>query len=305
MNLEYPFPDPSPKILTNPSFDEKLKKISLKNLLIVSDFDFTLTKRFEINKKTNKREQLLSGFWFYDICPLLPSSFLKAVKDIKDKYTKFEDDLSLPLKTRSDMTEKLFTEVLDLLIGLKSIKKKKFLEETIEETMKLKPFYYRNGVNKYLDILRENNIPEIFISGGITEAITTTLKMLNEKVNLDNIKVISNEFIYDENEIAIDYVKPIVFTFNKSEMVDKKIKSFFSLEELKEKDILFTGDHINDIDAIKDIECRNKLSIAFDNNGTDKNMNEGYLKKYDAVVCNDGDFNFVVDTLKKIIENSK
>ena len=305
MNLEYPFPDPSPKILTNPSFDEKLKKISLKNLLIVSDFDFTLTKRFEINKKTNKREQLLSGFWFYDICPLLPSSFLKAVQDIKDKYTKYEDDLSLPLKTRSDMTEKLFTEVLDLLIGLKSIKKKKFLEETIEETMKLKPFYYRNGVNKYLDILRENNIPEIFISGGITEAITTTLKMLNEKVNLDNIKVISNEFIYDENEIAIDYVKPIVFTFNKSEKVDKKIKSFFSLEELKEKDILFTGDHINDIDAIKGIECRNKLSIAFDNNVTDKNMNEEYLKKYDAVVCNDGDFNFVVDTLKKIIENSK
>ena len=303
MNLEYPFPDPTPKILTNPSFDEKLKKISLKNLLIVSDFDFTLTKRFEINKKTNKREQLLSGFWFYDICPLLPSSFLKAVQDIKDKYTKFEDDLSLPLKTRSDMTEKLFTEVLDLLIGLKSIKKKKFLEETIEETMKLKPFYYRNGVNKILDILRENNIPEIFISGGIIETITTTLKMLNEKVNLDNIKVISNEFIYDENEIAIDYIKPIVFTFNKSEKVDKKIKSFFSLEELKEKDILFTGDHINDIDAIKDIECRNKLSIAFDNNGTDKNMNEEYLKKYDAVVCNDGEFNFVVDTLKKIIEN--
>ena len=305
MNLEYPFSDPSPKILTNPSYDEKLKKMSLKNLLIVSDFDFTLTKRFEINKNTNKREQLLCGFWFYDICPLLPSSFLKAVQDIKDKYTKYEDDLSLPLKTRYDMTEKLFTEVLDLLIGLKSIKKKNFLEETIEETMKLKPFYYRKGVNKYLDILRENNIPEIFISGGITEAITTTLKMLNEKVNLDNIKVISNEFIYDENEIAIDYVKPIVFTFNKSEMVDKKIKSFFSLEELKEKDILFTGDHINDIDAIKDIECRNKLSIAFDNNVTDKNMNEEYLKKYDAVVCNDGDFNFVVDTLKKIIENSK
>lgn len=305
MNLEFPFPDPSPKILTSPSFDEKLKKMSLKNLLIVSDFDFTLTKRFEINKKTNKREQLLSGFWFYDICPLLPSSFLKAVQDIKDKYTKYEDDLSLPLKTRSDMIEKLYTEVLDLLIGLKSIKKKKFLEETIEETMKLKPFYYRNGVNKYLDILRENNIPEIFISGGITEAITTTLKMLNEKVNLDNIKVISNEFIYDENEIAIDYVKPIVFTFNKSERVDKKIKSFFSLEEIKDKDILFTGDHINDIDAIKDIDCRNKLSIAFDNNVTDKNMNEEYLKKYDAVVCNDGDFNFVVETLKKIIENSK
>jgi len=129
--------------------------------------------------------------------------------------------------------------------------------------------------------------------------------MLNDKVNLDNIKVISNEFIYDENEIAIDYIKPIVFTFNKSEIVDKKIKSFFSLEELKDKDILFTGDHINDIDAIKDIECRNKLSIAFDNNVTDKNMNEEYLKKYDAVVCNDGDFNFVVDTLQKIIENSK
>ena len=147
MNLEYPFPDPSPKILKNSNFEEKLKKMSLKNLLIVSDFDFTLTKRFEINKKTNKREQLLSGFWFYDICPLLPSAFLKSVQDIKDKYTKYEDDLSLPLKTRSDMTEKLFTEVLDLLIGLKSIKKNKFLEETINETMKLKPFYYRNGVS--------------------------------------------------------------------------------------------------------------------------------------------------------------
>ena len=34
-------------------------------------------------------------------------------------------------------------------------------------------------------------------------------------------------------------------------------------------------------------------------------MNDEYLKKYDAVICNDGDFNFVVDTLEKIIKNSK
>ena len=305
MNLEYPNPSPSPRILQNPNFSEKLQKMSLKNLLIISDFDYTITKRFLINPKTNKKEELLSGLLFYDSCPILPSKFLNSIEELKKKYTKFEDDINLPYEIRYEKTEKLFSGILNEIINLKSIKKKKFLDETINETLKLKPFFFRNGVKKYLNLILENKINEIFVSGGLIEIIEKLLKMLNEKINFENIKIISNDFIYDENEIAIDFIKPLVFTFNKSEQIDKKIKTFFSLEELKKKDILFTGDHINDVDAIKDIECNNKLTIAFDNNVTEKNMNEEYLKKYDAVVCDDGDFNFVVETLEKIIENSK
>ena len=39
----------------------------------------------------------------------------------------------------------------------------------------------------------------------------------------------------------------------------------------------FIGDHINDIDAISDIKCVEKLGIAFNNTKNEKEINNEFL----------------------------
>ena len=224
LNIEYPHPESNPVVKKNPSFDEKLSQIHVKDLIIVSDFDYTFTRRFHINEKTKER----------------------------------------------------FEKNIELISSLHL--KKDFISKNLEKILNVVPFYYRYGTKKYFEILKEQNINLILISGGIKEPIEDTLQILYNDINMKNIHIITNEFNYDENNCVIDYKKPLVYTFNKCEIVDKRIKEIFSEEELKNKYILFTGDHINDIDAIKDIKCKLKLGIGFDNNVEEgKNINDEYL----------------------------
>lgn len=303
LNIEYPHPESNPVVKKNPSFDEKLSQIHVKDLIIVSDFDYTFTRRFHINEKTKEREQLLCGFTFYNECPEIPIEIRKQIKKLWDDLSKFEDDLTVEYKIRDEKTKERFEKNIELISSLHL--KKDFISKNLEKILNVVPFYYRYGTKKYFEILKEQNINLILISGGIKEPIEDTLQILYNDINMKNIHIITNEFNYDENNCVIDYKKPLVYTFNKCEIVDKRIKEIFSEEELKNKYILFTGDHINDIDAIKDIKCKLKLGIGFDNNVEEgKNLNDEYLKKYDAVICNEGDFNFLNDVLEKIIKNN-
>ena len=303
INLEYPNAESNPIIKQNSSYQEKLSKIHLKDLIIISDFDYTFTRRFHINEKNKLREQLLCGFTFYNEYPEIPIEIREKIKKLWDDLAKYEDDLSIEYKIRDEKTKERFGKNIELISSLHL--KRDFISKNLDKILKVLPFYYRFGTKKYLEFLKENNINLILISGGIKEPIEDTLKILYKDINMNNIHIITNEFEYDKNDCTIDYKKPLVYTFNKCEIVDKRIKEIFSEEELKNKCILFTGDHINDIDAIKDINCKIKLGIGFDNNVEEgKNINDEYLKKYDAVICNEGDFNFLNETLEKIKKNN-
>ena len=84
--IEYPYKSNEPIIIKGNNFESKLEKFNKNNLIIISDFDYTLSRRFYFNKKTNKKEHLLSGFGFYDLCPDLPENFRKETMDLKLKY---------------------------------------------------------------------------------------------------------------------------------------------------------------------------------------------------------------------------
>ena len=67
-NIEYPYKEKEPIIIKGKDLNEKLKNFNKNNLIIISDFDFTMSRRYFINPKNNKKEHLLSGFGFYDLC---------------------------------------------------------------------------------------------------------------------------------------------------------------------------------------------------------------------------------------------
>ena len=294
-NFEYCYKENKSLIIKGINFENKLNKFNKDNFIIISDFDFTLTRRYYINPRNNKKEHLLSGFGFYDLCPDLPENFRKETMDLKLKYLKYENDLSISYEKRDEYIKFLFTEIIQKIVNLHL--DKNFLDKSLENTIKFKPFYFRYGMKEFYELIYKNNLKQIIISGGIKESIEKTLLILYNDIKLENIKIISNEFIYDGNNKIIDYKKPLIYTFNKSKIFEDNINK----KELENKCILFLGDHINDIDVLSNIKCIEKLSIAFDNNIKNPKSNENYLKKYDCIIGNDGDFLYINQIIKNII----
>lgn len=293
ISLEYNGPSNQPNITKKPDFSSKIEKFSLKDLVVVTDFDYTLTKRFSSSDERT-RIQYLCGFGFYDHCPNIPESFKAEIEELKKKYIKYENDLSVPFETRDKYTKLLYEE--DLKLISKYNISQDFLPKNLFNTIKNKPFYFRHGVKQFINFVIEHKILLIIISGGLKDAIKTTLTILIGKELPENIKIISNEFIYDQENKIIDYKKPIIYTFNKSVIISKTIKTIINENEIKYKDILFMGDHINDIDAIKDLSPKNKVGIAFDNYFPQYD----YLEKYDCVIRDEGTFELINELLSKM-----
>ena len=298
--IEYPYKSNEPIIIIGDNFESKLEKFNKNNLIIISDFDYTLSRRFYFNKKTNKKEHLLSGFGFYDLCPDLPENFRKETMDLKLKYLKYENDLSVPFEKRDEYIKYLFTEDINKIINLHL--DKNFLNNSFKNTIKFKPFYFRYGIKKFYELINQNNITQIIISGGIKESIEKTLQMVNKNIIRQNIKIIANEFLYDANGIIIDYKKPLVYTFNKSKIFEKEILKYNN--DIENKCILFLGDHMNDIDSISNIKSIEKLTIAFNNDENNLNSNKQFLEKYDCVIGNEGDLIFINELIQKILNKS-
>ena len=67
----------------------------------------------------------------------------------------------------------------------------------------------------------------------------------------------------------------------------------------KEINVVFFGDHLNDIDALDKLDYSTVLGIGFGNNPVEK-ISKEYDEKYDAVIQEDGDFWFINNILVEL-----
>ena len=311
MSIEFPFASKEKKniIFSSSNFSKKFK--NLNNFFIFADYDETFTKRFNNNNERN-----IVTFGVIENFSLISNDFKKYANFLANKFRIYESDFNLDFNLRN---EKLF-EWYDLC--LKAMVKENFnrnkLKEMLNECIKKNKIYFRFGVKKFFDIIIKFKLPLILISGGIKEIIIMEIVELigNEKYNLliDNnlLFIIANSFIFknennlnknlnkennlnNENNNVIDYKKPIVYTFYKNLSVDNLIKEL-KLNELK-LNVLFMGDNLNDIDAIKDIKFEEKKSIFFYNKEIENFPKKECFKKYDIAILNDGDFEIVNEIL--------
>ena len=311
MSIEFPFPSKEKKniIFSSSNFSKKFK--NLNNFFIFADYDETFTKRFN-----NKNERNIVTFGVIENFSLISNEFKKYSNFLANKFRIYESDFNLDFNLRN---EKLF-EWYDLC--LKAMVKENFsknkLKEMLNECIKKNKIYFRFGVKKFFDIIIKFKLPLILISGGIKEIIIMEIIELigNEKYNFliknNLLFIIANSFIFNnennnfnnlnnennlnkENNNVIDYKKPIVYTFYKNLSVDKLLKEL-KLNELK-LNILFMGDNLNDIDAIKDINFEEKKSIFFYNKEIENFPEKECFKKYDVAILNDGDFEIVNEIL--------
>ena len=104
-------------------------------------------------------------------------------------------------------------------------------------------------------------------------------------------------FEWNDKGYAIGIKKPIITSVNKDELALKKLDVYSKIKN--RKNILLLGDNLEDVNMVSDIEYDNLIKIGFLNKNVDLLL-EAYLKEYDIVITNDGDFDFVNELIKKI-----
>jgi 5'-nucleotidase len=254
-------------------------------LHIISDFDRTLTK-YKVNSK-----KALSLIAILREENLINKNYSLEAKRLFEKYHPIEINPNLSLEEKSKFMEKWWTESTNLLI------KYKLKKDDLIKIAKSNRIEFRKYLKESLEILNENNVPFIILSASSigVDSITITLKY--HKFLFPNIKIISNKLIWNENNILINYEKPLIHTFNKNE---KTIKNSEIYNKIKNrKNVILIGDSLGDVRMIEGFEYENLLKIGF-LNYKQKELIKEYKKYYDLIIINDGNFKILFEILKQI-----
>jgi len=292
------------------NFSSKIKhlissyKINPKHIVLVTDFDFTLTKKYNYQKNIS----LYSSYRFYDESLIGgdQQKILEIQNQLCSQYMKYETDSSYDKKIREKKVHEFYSKSLDVYIN------PKFTRNSIGKMLKKlkEKFELRKYTKELFETLIKLGIPIVIVSGGVKEVIIDLLKKCVK--NFENyltqkkIVIIANELYFEEGKGCIGHSTDVIYAFNKSNFVQESIKNNFP----EVKNIIVMGDHINDYDSVQDLEIskNNIIGIGYvnikpelqdDENKKEiikKNVDD-YKNVYDINFVGDSDFSFIIKLL--------
>lgn len=289
MSFLYKIGTNMPWIIVGTNAQEIIDKIIsewVEKLHILADFDKTLTKAYPNGKDRWSLISVLYNEWY------LSEKYQKTAQWYYKHYHAIEIDETIPLEKRKSAMLERWTRHKMILI------KEWLTKQYIYDAMKSENLKLRYGSELFFELLYKHNIPLIILSAGWLWTLSIEKYLENNNCMYSNISLIGNDFVWDKNDVAIDFKKPIIHSMNKDETV---LKDFPIFEKIKDrKNVILLWDSTSDTDMIKWFEYDNLLKIWFLNKDVEKNM-EKYIKNYDVLITNDGNMEFVNDILKKIL----
>ncbi|MFA7708030.1 MAG: hypothetical protein WCX73_03705 [Candidatus Pacearchaeota archaeon] len=275
-------------IVNKKELDKKIKKFSdggKDKLHVIADFDRTLTKGVvQGNSKITSiiNRIALGGY--------LGKDYTKKANTLFDKYRAIEIDPKIPLEEKKKKMLEWWEKHNRLLI------ESKLNLNIIKDIIKKEDPYFRESSLDFLDSLNKNKIPLVIMSSSRGDMIRLFLEKFGKMYK--NTHIIANNFIFNKEGIAIDYEKPVIHTFNKSESSIKGLPVYNEL--VKRKNVLLLGDSLGDVDMVSGFDYETVIKIGFLNENVKVNLKE-YKKNYDIIILNDGTFDYINELMKKII----
>lgn len=262
---------------------QKMAAGKAEKLHILSDFDKTLTTISYINGKPvgSLIGQLRAGGY-------LTPEYAPASYALLTKYAPIEHDQNIPRSERIKQMENWWREHQELLIQCRL---NKHDMDTVMETTHMK---LREGVETFLKLLHQYNVPIVIISGGPAYMIKKMLDLAG--LLTDNVHIVANYYEFDKDGYMIGTKKPIIHSLNKYEIILHEF-SFFG--QLKNRtNIMLLGDQIDDLGMVEGFDYKNLLTIAFSHKEEDK---QKFAKKFDIVFGGNDNFNYINKIIKKIL----
>ena len=273
------------------------KKDGFENLIIVIDFDCTLTKGYN---KDGSRVSVISILRNNDF---ISFDYQEKAKALFVKYHPIEIDPNISFEDKKDAMRKWWTEHFDLLA--KSGVDKKLIEEISKREDLI---CLRDGFDDFFNFQKEYNIPTlIFSSAGVGDVIKLHLEYI-DRLNKD-IHIITNFWDYNDDGKFVGIKGKVIHGMNKG--VDILRGSVFYEKYKNKKNIILLGDSMSDLNMVEGFNYENIITIGFFNqsntNGFVKDqksfddMRDKYYDKFDIVIEGDGDMSKVNELLKKLV----
>lgn len=254
----------------------------LGSLHVIADFDNTLTKAFIAGEKTQSIIAQLREKNY------LSEDYIKKAKELFETYHPYEKDPTITEETRKAKMREWWTLHFSILI------KEGLSKKDLRKIIKSKTIELREGYKEFFNLLNKQGIPLIIMSAsGIGDIIKMYLE--ENKVNYDNVYIITNKFEWDENEIAKDFKEPIIHSANKEEHTLDNLPIYYEL--LNRKNVLLLGDSKNDTKMAEGFPYKNIIKIGFLNDKVEELL-EYYENNYDVIITDDGSLDFINNFLK-------
>lgn len=195
--------------------ESKLSKLegASDDLVIITDFDYTLTHRFG-----EKDEMYVSSFGTVEEFPKFRKSFRDRLLKNVQFYSPTEHDYSLSQERRDELMEEWIINALQLVVNQGLYKKNisdMVTEEITDNLIKL-----RKGADKLLQFCLESKVFIYILSAGLGDVIEQflyeTVPCFKELQERNLVKIISNFYTFDQNEKINGYTKPVIHTYTKS-----------------------------------------------------------------------------------------
>ncbi len=155
----------------------------------------------------------------------------------------------------------------------------------------------RQGAKEFFRLCQEKNIPVIIFSAGGLGVVSIEKFLEKDNLLTPNVHIVSNDFVWDTEGRAVDFVRPIIHSLNKGETV---LREYDFADEIGDRpNIILLGDSIGDADMAQGSDYDHILKIGFLNKDVEKKR-ELYQQHFDIVIENDGDMSRVNEILGQV-----
>jgi len=290
-------------------------------LMIMADFDFTITKRWFDNEK---KSEVPSSFGVVKQSSLVDEVFRKSMQDLFHKYWPIETDPDMTMEKKTPFIEEWIAEELKLLkaVGLTEVK---LCQMISDHTL-----VYRDEFPTFCSILQKSEIPMVVSTAGLADVVKGALKGWG--FLSDNISILGNYFAWDpKSKLVTGFRDEVVHTQNK----EKSMKTFLEAQGKDQEDkedpeakenqgvggdeevetkrprlssqlrvrpnILIMGDSLGDARmALELSQAQNVIKVGFLNDKNPESKMTAFTETFDIVLMNDDSMEVPVDLVKLI-----
>lgn len=196
-NIFYKNRDNFDTIVQNITSDGKDK------LHFLADFDRTMTKSFVHGIEKPSLVSVLRDEGY------LSEEYRKRAYALFDQYHPFEISNEISQEEKNQKMEEWWHKHLELLVQ-SNLKK-----EDIEKVISSDNIILRPGIAEMLKNISPEKIPFIIMSANVLGTDSIELYLRKHQIPLNEISIISNTFIWDENNNIRDYDRRVIHSFNK------------------------------------------------------------------------------------------
>jgi HAD superfamily hydrolase (TIGR01544 family) len=245
-----------------------IKADGASHLDIVSDFDFTLSRKSQSGTGPD------SAFGVLARSSYMSEQLRAEYKSLYDHYYPIEKDEHITFAEKNVAMCEWWDKSLML------ISDKKFTDAEVVNSIRESAFAFRHGFDYLAKAIADNKIVLYVLSAGISKVITYAIFEALHTKTLNNIRVISND--WREKDGKQEFIKPHIYTTNKNEYLC--VGKHPSLR----KNAILMGDMLEDLMMVKHSGHKCVITIGYYNKVSQQIPIESYTKSFDIVIAGQG-----------------